>query len=80
MRKMKMPMMDRMKGKIGGMSGGMMELQPGDKVRILNPHEEGHTTATIASMAGEPAFSVLIDGMGDEPHKWYVASELEKVP
>jgi len=50
----------------------------GDRVRILEPHEEGHSTGTIDAPSADTAYSLIIDGMEDMgPHKWYTDSELE---
>lgn len=47
----------------------------GDKVRILQPHDEDHTTASIVEVNAGPAYGVLPDGE-EEVHHWYVGEEL----
>lgn len=50
----------------------------GDRVEILNPHDDAHSTGTIQMVSGETPYGVLVDGMEDMGiHKWYTTEELE---
>lgn len=54
-------------------------LKIGDRVRILNPHDPQHKTGTVALFEGT-AIGLIVDGMESMGvHKWYVASELERI-
>jgi signal peptide peptidase SppA len=50
----------------------------GDRVRILEPHDEAHQFGTVDIVSAETPYGVMIDGMEDMGvHKWYVDSEME---
>lgn len=56
-------------------------LKVGDRVRVLPGKEHDSMTANASGTIQEiasPALMIQFDGM-DEPHKWYVAEELEKI-
>ena len=50
----------------------------GDRVRVLEAHDEDHTTGVIAELHQGPAYGFKPDGE-DEVHHWYVADELAPV-
>lgn len=55
------------------------ELQPSERVQILNPHDPEHVSGIIAG-SENGAYAVVIDGMEQMgPHKWYAASELQRI-
>jgi hypothetical protein len=55
------------------------ELQPGERVQILNQHDPAHVSGVIAG-SEDGAYAVVIDGMEQMgPHKWYAASELQRI-
>jgi ATP-dependent protease ClpP protease subunit len=54
------------------------EMEVGDKVTILSPHDPAHNTGTIQLVSGETPYGVLIDGMEEMGiHRWYTTEELE---
>src|SRR5574341_144540 len=47
----------------------------GDRVRVLEAHDEDHSTGSIVELNAGPAYGFLPDGE-DEVHHWYVGEEL----
>lgn len=47
----------------------------GDRVRVVEAHDEDHTTGSIVELNAGPAYGFLPDGE-DEVHHWYVGEEL----
>lgn len=52
----------------------------GDRVRVREGKEHGDASGegTVSMVSDEPALEIRFDDM-DEPHRWYVASELEQL-
>jgi hypothetical protein len=55
----------------------MKSFKKGDVVMVKGkPHMAGHKTGTVVTVSPDTAYAIQFDG-DDEPHKWYVDSELE---
>src|SRR5512134_1275907 len=60
-------------GSLTAAADGVYKL--GDRVRILEAHDEDHVAGSIVEINNGPAYGFLPDGE-DEVHHWYVAEEL----